>query len=747
MLDALRKFWIALNSANSTKSLSVAIALGVIVGLTPTMSLHNFVLFFIVLIFSVHLGLFLLATAFLSFIGFLLDPLFHKIGALILTSEGLNGFFTMLYNVPLMKLSAFNNTIVAGSFVFAIVLAPVAYVVAQLLFAKYREIVMLKCSNIPVLGKFFYNESKQSKKQSKFRSSGLVAFGIVTSFVLFITYVLLDPILKYAIVKGVEKTTQKEVAIKSLKSDLFQGSFNIEGFRLISDDQTVAAFDTLYFELKPSLLFDKKVFIEQIIIEGLNFDKQAVALLATTPQDASSKTLAQKMQESLQSGVEGFKDNLKIPSVEEILANENLESLKRVEQIKKDLQSLQDRYASFQKDIDPKSIEKLQAEIEDFQKQMQDIKDPAAILGAKSKFDALQEKITTYQKRYTNIYTDMNKEFRSIQKNIAGIDKIAQQDIQRLKDKYTSADGLFSIVSLFTKGQNSEYLQKIYNAYLKVKPYLQSDAPKTQEEQTAYYRSLGEYIIYKDISPYPRVYIQEGKFDVTYENNALDVLLTNYSTNQHKTQKPMLLIATGKNENFDKLEAKLLNDSFSSDQKTRVNFYLQNLNNVAFSGDSLELKDALIDVELQSDISLANDTLQTDAFIDLKNVSLSSSSSPAMASALGQIKSFDLSVDSFIAAEGSKLSIDSNSKEKFTRILASSMIQSQTGFDGDLETALFSKLNLPSLRQDQSQIDSILQSLSSEKESFTDMSSVLTQSFSKSQKGGSGVEGLMKSLF
>jgi uncharacterized protein (TIGR03545 family) len=670
----------------------------------------------------------------------LLDPLFHKIGALILTSEGLNGFFTMLYNVPLMKLSAFNNTIVAGSFVFAIVLAPVAYVVAQLLFAKYREIVMLKCSNIPVLGKFFYNESKQSKKQSKFRSSGLVAFGIVTSFVLFITYVLLDPILKYAIVKGVEKTTQKEVAIKSLKSDLFQGSFNIEGFRLISDDQTVAAFDTLYFELKPSLLFDKKVFIEQIIIEGLNFDKQAVALLATTPQDASSKTLAQKMQESLQSGVEGFKDNLKIPSVEEILANENLESLKRVEQIKKDLQSLQDRYASFQKDIDPKSIEKLQAEIEDFQKQMQDIKDPAAILGAKSKFDALQEKITTYQKRYTNIYTDMNKEFRSIQKNIAGIDKIAQQDIQRLKDKYTSADGLFSIVSLFTKGQNSEYLQKIYNAYLKVKPYLQSDAPKTQEEQTAYYRSLGEYIIYKDISPYPRVYIQEGKFDVTYENNALDVLLTNYSTNQHKTQKPMLLIATGKNENFDKLEAKLLNDSFSSDQKTRVNFYLQNLNNVAFSGDSLELKDALIDVELQSDISLANDTLQTDAFIDLKNVSLSSSSSPAMASALGQIKSFDLSVDSFIAAEGSKLSIDSNSKEKFTRILASSMIQSQTGFDGDLETALFSKLNLPSLRQDQSQIDSILQSLSSEKESCSGMCS-------KSQKGGSGVEGLMKSLF
>jgi uncharacterized protein (TIGR03545 family)/uncharacterized protein (TIGR03546 family) len=747
MLDALRKFWVALNSANSTKSLSVAVALGVIVGLTPTLSLHNFLLFFIVLIFSVHLGLFLLASAFFSFVGFLLDPLFHKLGAAILTSEGLNGFFTALYNVPLMKLSAFNNTIVAGSFAVAIVLAPLAYVVAQLLFAKYREIVMLKCSNIPVLGKFFYNESKQLKKQSKFRTSGLIAFGVATSFVLFITYVLLDPILKYAIVKGVEKTTQKEVSIQHLKSDIFRGSFNIEGFKLISDNQTVSAFDTLYFELKPSLLFDKKVFIEQIIVEGLNFDKQAVALLSSTPNESSSKTLARQMQASLKSGVEGFKDNLKIPSIEEILANENLESLQRVEQIKKDLQSLQDRYASFQNDIDPQNIEKLQAEIEEFQKQMQDIKDPAAILGAKSKFDTLQEKISTYQKRYTNIYTDINKEFQSIQKNIAGIDKIAQQDIQRLKDKYTSADGLFSIVSLFTEGQNSEYLQKVYNAYLKVKPYLQSDAPKAQEEKTTYYRNLGEYIIYKDVSPYPRVYIQEGKFDVTYENNALDVLLTNYSTNQHKTQKPMLLIATGKNENFDKLEAKLLNDSFSADQKTRVNFYLQNLKNIAFASDSLALENAAIDVELQSDVSLASDTLQTDAYIDLKNVSLSSSASPAVSKALGQIKSFDLSIDSFIAAQGSKLSIDSNSKEKFTRILASTMMASQTGFDGDLEGALFSKLNLSSLRQDQSQIDSILKSLSSEKESFTDMSSILTQSFSKSQKGGSGVEGLMKSLF
>ena len=83
----IKKIWNALNHAGKPWQISMAIALGMLVGFTPLLSIHNIVVLFIVLIFNIHLAIFLLAVSFFGIIGLTLDPLFVIIGKNILTSR------------------------------------------------------------------------------------------------------------------------------------------------------------------------------------------------------------------------------------------------------------------------------------------------------------------------------------------------------------------------------------------------------------------------------------------------------------------------------------------------------------------------------------------------------------------------------------------------------------------------------------------------------------------------------------
>ena len=54
-----------------------------------------------------------------SWVGYALDGVSHKLGALVLTSQNLESFWTYLYDLPLMPWTRFNNTVVMGSMILA----------------------------------------------------------------------------------------------------------------------------------------------------------------------------------------------------------------------------------------------------------------------------------------------------------------------------------------------------------------------------------------------------------------------------------------------------------------------------------------------------------------------------------------------------------------------------------------------------------------------------------------------------
>lgn len=110
----------ALASEASPSQIAGGVVLGMIIGLTPIMSVHNLIIVILILIFKVNIGMAILSFTIFSGVAYLADPLFHSFGIWLLEMESLQQTWTTMYNNEWWALTKFYNTVVIGSFVSAV---------------------------------------------------------------------------------------------------------------------------------------------------------------------------------------------------------------------------------------------------------------------------------------------------------------------------------------------------------------------------------------------------------------------------------------------------------------------------------------------------------------------------------------------------------------------------------------------------------------------------------------------------
>ena len=141
LLKLLQSLVKALHSEGTPGQLAAGIALGSILGLTPLLSLHNAVVFCLIVMLNVSFAGAMLGWAVFIPIGFLLDPVFDRIGHTLLFTPSLTPLFTSLYNMPVVPLTNFNNTVTLGSLVTALVLFIPFFYLFRWGVARYRATI------------------------------------------------------------------------------------------------------------------------------------------------------------------------------------------------------------------------------------------------------------------------------------------------------------------------------------------------------------------------------------------------------------------------------------------------------------------------------------------------------------------------------------------------------------------------------------------------------------------------------
>ena len=140
VLKLLQSLVKALHSEGTPGQVAAGIALGSILGLTPLVNLHNLVVISLICVLNVSVPGAVLGWALAIPLGFALDPAFDWIGRwLLLESPALKPLWTSLANMPVVPLTNFNNTVVLGSLLCALVLFTPIYYGSRWAVRRYRE--------------------------------------------------------------------------------------------------------------------------------------------------------------------------------------------------------------------------------------------------------------------------------------------------------------------------------------------------------------------------------------------------------------------------------------------------------------------------------------------------------------------------------------------------------------------------------------------------------------------------------
>jgi len=139
LLKYIAKLLKALASEASPGQIAGGLVLGMIIGLTPIMSIHNLMIVIFIIILKVNIGMAVLSFIVFSGIAYLADPVFHSFGVWLLEQEGLQATWTAMYNNEYWAITKFYNTVVIGSFLIALALCIPVFPLAQIGVVQYRK--------------------------------------------------------------------------------------------------------------------------------------------------------------------------------------------------------------------------------------------------------------------------------------------------------------------------------------------------------------------------------------------------------------------------------------------------------------------------------------------------------------------------------------------------------------------------------------------------------------------------------
>jgi uncharacterized protein (TIGR03546 family) len=139
LLKLLQSLVKTLHSEGTPGQVAAGMALGAALGLTPLINVHNLVVVALILVLNVSLGGAMLGWALFVPLGFLLDPVFDRLGhALLLQTPALTPMWTASFNTPVLPYTNFNNTVVLGSVAVWLALWLPIFFAARLGVARYR---------------------------------------------------------------------------------------------------------------------------------------------------------------------------------------------------------------------------------------------------------------------------------------------------------------------------------------------------------------------------------------------------------------------------------------------------------------------------------------------------------------------------------------------------------------------------------------------------------------------------------
>ena len=624
MIDFFIKLFKAFNSSQTPWQMSLAISLGMVMGLTPLIGWQSIIIVLFVLIINVHIGLFIVSSGFFAGLAYLLDPSFESLGYSILTNPNLQDYFTTAYNSSIMRMTYFNNTLVIGSSIVAFaLLAPMYFILDAVVYIYRLKIasVLQKYTIFKTLG-----IEVSDKKDKIIRIWGFGLFAVLGGLVVGLSLVFLDPLAKMALQKGLSKLTNKEVQIQSVNVQLKEGSLELKNLNIFENGISSVQADTIAVNIDFNQLLFKRYHIESLVLDGLKFKQET---------DAQKLIEVKEHTQTQKEKSKNFKfDTASLPEPETLIGRMGLSSTKNYNKALSDISAIEKKYkGAMEGDLSKGELKQIKADAQLIKSNLKKIKNIKTlkpqhyelITQSLDDIKALRKKLKQKRKMLKNL----KNEFKKDKENLVGLsDKIlsgAKGDYNNLSKNYQfNAQGGVNVVGVLFGNDVKEYMNSFLNYYEMAKPYLNSE-----EELPAPQRGKGQWIKYNERNPLVDFYAKNIDINGVYHSEAFVANIKNISSNQKLLNKvaKVKINSQGKlSKEVDLGLVKLNNAKYTLNANANTWDYITLLADVKmhytqtkFSSKKLdELKEFNVDVKLTEQISAPKINAQSDLDKKLK---------------------------------------------------------------------------------------------------------------------------------
>jgi uncharacterized protein (TIGR03545 family) len=338
------------------------------------------------------------------------------------------------------------------------------------------------------------------------RWRGLAFFGLFTALFGLFWFFFIDGFIARTIENQGSALVGARVELGAADLTLFPAGLQLTRLQITNPEQPMrnaVEIDRLAMSIDPLQLLRRKIIIEEMALEGLRPD---------TPRQKSgaiAKYRHRQEAETADAAQKGIKlPSLQIPSVQEVLAKEQLTSLTLVEdyqdRIKADRLQWQQRLAELPD----------QAKLAAYKERLRKIKASRGLpglLGGAAELLAVKKELQTDLDRLQAARKGFAAEAAAYQQRLAVLKKAPRRDIDRLLGKYSlSGKGLTNLSSLILGARIGNILDQALGWYAKAQPLLTRLKKKAgATELVKPVRGKGVWVRFEEQRPLPDFLIRK----------------------------------------------------------------------------------------------------------------------------------------------------------------------------------------------------------------------------------------------
>lgn len=686
-MNFIIKLFKALNSGQTPWQVTLAIVLGMLMGLTPLSGIQTVIIIFLALLINIHFGLFLVSGAFFAGIGYIFDPLFESFGYALLSANGLEGLWTAMYNSGVMRLTYFNNTIVLGSFVVAVLLAPPLYLILNRVIVTSRGKISLFIERYPLLAKFGILK-KSDKKESTFRIMGIGVFAILTALTLTITMLVIDPVIKFALEKGLSSATGKEVLIKDVETSFGDASLRITNLEVQDDNGKTnsVSIENILADLDFNALLLRKKHMELVQVTGIGFDTPS-----SNPKPSSAKEPSEKTASSASSFT---MPQIKLPTPKELLSNADLKSVKVYNEAQKEIDEIKAKWENVYKEqLSSNTLDEYKKDL-DAIKSASRSKDPAQLLKLKDDIAAFKKKIDEHKAKLASIKKDFADDKARISKLMDEIKSAPKSDYNNLKSAYSlDSSGAINVVGTIFGEKIKEYIAMAKKYYAFAQPYLKSEA-KIEPPKPP--RGEGRWIKFKEELPSPDIFVAKVDLSGKLKTQDFTGVINDIADDQKLLGRVTTFKVTSNGDVVEKFVLEGKDDRLGETAHESAVFSAKKIPLDSFALSSLRLEKSDIGLHGSADI-YGLSKLELKSNLDFKDTAISIDGldekyADIVNSTLSDVKGFYVKTDATGSLESPALDVKTDLDKKISGALGNVFAKEAKKYEAELQTMLEEKM-------------------------------------------------------